>query len=153
MTYCIPYLSYYCAGHVLHESRLYKRISSTWLFIVSVLCITVMLVGFYGLVGSSGDIRRGYCALSYFSPWGILLTLAAFLWFQKTETVGQFFVQNHRTSFGVYLVHPLVLSFSVSYLHSLPAPIGLPILAIVTFGLSFVLSRTMLGTPGLRRLV
>lgn len=152
-TYCLPYLSYYCAGHVLTESRLARKAPGAGLLIVALLCMVLTVVTFHGLTIASNDVRRAYWALSYFAPWIIILTLAMFLLFRRTQCVNSCFVRNHRTSFGIYLIHLLILSLVSPYPYLLGPVTGIPILAVTVFFLSCVLSEMMLAVPGLRRLV
>jgi surface polysaccharide O-acyltransferase-like enzyme len=146
LTMFIPYISIFYAGAYLREINIKKK------FIPILLAIYLILPAVANRIGNG--VLGAFIVLNY-SPTLLPMTLSLFL---VLKNIRQFFKKQllskrylriisfmAPTTFGIFLIHTLVLDKVFSYFHLLPWEIHAPLVfyaclpAILTFMISFLM--------------
>lgn len=119
------------------------KLSSLKLLIIAVILTTLAcLLNF--LVCAYSKTCSDYIVLNNLSPLTILITASLFCAFCKlTESFTRFRIpaQIAQCTFGIYLIHPLILQGLINesdFFNSLAGPVAIPIQIFATFSLSLV---------------
>jgi len=169
-TFFIPFLGYYLAGAWLQEMKLKpKALALTWLVFI----ITVMLTMLEPrILPRIPGIRQPWAfdqLFVYCNPAVILMSICAFLILSNrpitteptgigVSTRGRILRTVAQTTFGIYLIHPLILEISSTFYYlafpgALPPALETPALALFTLLVSFSLILPMLKAPYLKSLI
>jgi surface polysaccharide O-acyltransferase-like enzyme len=161
VTRCLPYVGYYLAGHLLATATISPRQQQ--------LARRLAVVGWLATAFGSGFLAAyygwttgGYFLYDYLSPTVMLMSLALFVgargWRPKRISVRRL-RQYGGATFGVFLIHPLLL-FPV--MRALDLPDGHDIsrtvawavpIALVVCVVSGAISLVLCKVPGVRRLI
>ena len=161
VTRFLPYVGYYLAGYLLRTAELSERSQrlARWGFLAGWLATAI---GSGALSSRYGWTTDGYILYDYLSPTVMLMSLSAFAaarsW-QPQRLSGPRLRRYGAATFGVFLIHPLLLFPLLRHL-GLPDPSqvartvlwSVPVAAVVclaTGAIALVISRI----PGLRRLI
>lgn len=156
------YVGYLVIGHLLGNAQINKR-QFMQILLVAIICLIITAGGtFYLTIRNNGELN-GYL-YGYLSPNVIVSSVAAFL---LLKYLSDHLVTSDRrknvlmalssASMGIYLIHPMVLyTVNAGWLgfplsgFSASAVYSVPLTAVLTFGLSFVLVAILKKAPFLR---
>jgi surface polysaccharide O-acyltransferase-like enzyme len=161
VTRCLPYVGYYLAGHLLasaeitprHQQLARRLVVSGWL---------ATAIGSAVLAAHYGWTTSGYFLYDYLSPTVMVMSLAVFVaargWQPKRLSQPRM-RQLGAATFGVFLIHPLLL-FPIQRALGLPdntdmirtVEWAVP-LAVVVCVASGVIVMGLCRVPGVRRLI
>ncbi len=158
LRYVTGYIGYFLLGYYLGVLRLERRVlAGGALFYFLGLGVTFFGMRFAVKWGEHRDAFESYLSLGV-----VVMTVAAFVWLrwfgeQASGRVRQLALAMSRVSFGVYLIHVIVMEFVVAAgLEMMPSvPLWpsiflIPLVAGLVFGLSSVVVRIMQAVPVLR---
>ncbi|MES2797686.1 MAG: acyltransferase family protein [Bacteroidota bacterium] len=103
------YLGYFVAGYYLKNKTF--SFNKYWYLLGFLMGYTATLYGTYWLSGQHGKYTRYF--YDYFSPNSVLMSLSIFLFFKEMlnkDLVPKVIETLDRTSFGIYLVHLLIIN-------------------------------------------
>lgn len=159
------YVGYFLLGHVLEKYRPLLQFSRIWLWAALFFGAALTIGGTYFLTLQ----KKGFLdqlLFSYFSPNVVLMAVAVYGLFQSFQypakwTSSPVLTRLSVCSFGVYLVHPLLLAFLLNTrLGGLRLETvlthhwwGIPVCSFLIFSLSLGLVLGMRKLPGLREVV
>jgi len=158
-TLFVPYLTYYLAGWYCARLRI-EHPSIIAFSITIAAAITAALTAI--LVSTRGyDDRWAFYFYEDFSPTGMVMAISLFLLIlqgtisPKVESIAQALAP---LTFGVYLVHPIVVELlRYGYFVAVPIllrpPYYVPVTFAITCAVTFPLVALMQRVPGLRRIV
>ena len=148
-------LAHYLVKYPLHWS--WKRTLSTALplFLIG---YAVTLTGFLVVQRYYVDDYKFLEIFWYFSGINVfMMTFASFIVLQKIKVPSLPVLRKlANLTFGVYLCHFFIVQWSYDTFYRLlpiPAPLQIPLLALITFSLSLILVWILSKIPGVRRLV
>ncbi|MFP5238346.1 MAG: acyltransferase [Acidobacteriota bacterium] len=162
------YLAYFVLGHVLHQRTVRVPGGRVTLALAFLACTAVNALGEYACDSSPSMLPNSF--FNYHQPFSILAAVSAFLLFKQEGCAGLGFASRiiqtvSRLSFGIFLVHALILFLVTGALPLLVQPghglgsttvnpwVGPPLTALVVFTLSALLTWGLRRTPWLRRAV
>ncbi len=152
----LSFIPFYFLGYLVRTGKF--RIPKTLLAMVFIVSVSVTALGCYVLAIHYG-LNTGFYFYDYLSITVIPMSHSVML-LLKWWTAPAFFERLARTlsplTLGVYLMHPVILDV-LQYLGlgplSFPPAISIPVIAIVTFGLSLAGSWIVYQIPYLRRII
>lgn len=164
ITQFIPYIGYYMLGSAMKDASFRRRWTPIALFVLSCLVMaaaTSITATMYGTVGN------GLFFYSYFSILTAIMAPLAFsalrsayslvlskLDLHLQQRTQRILVTLSNATFGVYLVHMIVLTFLTAHLHYDENGVkGSIIYIALTTLLSYALSLSLLRVPYLRRII
>ncbi len=148
MTLFISFVGYYVGGAYLSKVPVRKK-HLGFIILIMFSCMLITFLGFWLLVGRYGLSARGYYLRNYLSSPEVpicfcIFLLAKYYYHQKNDRDGitrsSFMARLAPMSFGVYLIHPLVMDLlNRIALNGLwiTAPVGIPFTTMVTLIVSF----------------
>ena len=156
LSLCLGYIFFFVFGFYINKTELEKG-RRTLIYILGLLglALTIILTTLNGrLSGAPSDTYHGYLTVNV-----ALMALAVFVFFKynvrlsgKSDGVWAFL---GKCTFGVYLIHPLVMELADTYLGftalSLNPVLGVPAVAAVTFAISLAVSAGLNKLPGTHR--
>lgn len=166
------FIGYFILGHYLHITKLNKKQSSL-AYVLSIISVIITVLGTFIVTTNNGGIYDG-AFTDYLSPTVILMSPGIFIAFKNYDwnKVFENRKSNHKKvsmknvlefsslSFGIYLIHPLVMSLisldsSPIYIDAtLINPLfGIPITALITLLISFWIIKILKRIRFLRKLV
>jgi len=154
----VPYLAYFLAGYRLHCDRPWRK-SGGVLLAVIVGTIVATGCGTAWLVSRSGEEVWRYVGFHNLGPLSITMSVAIFIFVAGQQLNDGWIVRLCRrlapATFGVYLIHPLVMSLCRRTLwlngSSGGAWIGILATALVVYAVSHLFVSIILKIPYLRR--
>lgn len=153
LTMFIPYISIFYAGAYLRAVNVKRKLFPILLTILLLLPIITNYIG-------NGDLGS-FIVINY-SPTLLPMTLCFFLVFKNigqflnatySENISKIITFISSTTFGIYLIHALVLDKVFSYFHLYPWQIHAPLVfyaclpAIITFTISFLIIAAIRKIP------
>ncbi|UTE77351.1 acyltransferase [Rossellomorea sp. KS-H15a] len=170
MPYFTGYLGYFILGYYLHHIQLSTKIKNV-IYSVGILSVLITITGTYLGTKTLGTFDGYY--YEYLSPNNVFASIAIFILFKSInwdnifEKNGPFMkvtTSISNASFGIYLIHPLVMDIISSHTmykligikinYNLSHPfIGTPITILVVLILSFISIWVMRKIPFIKKLV
>ncbi len=161
VTRCLPYVGYYLAGYLLRTAEIKPRVArlARGTFVIAWLATAI---GSGLLAARYGWTADGYFLYDYLSPTVMVMAIAIFVgargWSPKRLTASQL-RQIGAATFGVFLIHPLLLfpimrglglpdTADISRTVAWALPLALTVCAACT-----VISLGLSRVPGVRRLI
>lgn len=153
VTFFLPYLSYFLAGHVLAAMQISSKRRNILLFLFIGASVATALLNFWMMHTTqwyNEDLKITNWSryfYEYFSPNVIIASLALFLLFLQLKERALFHKRRVQvaiktlatTMFGVYLIHPVILEVLSRFLPSSPILSSLLIKIVVVFILSTII--------------
>lgn len=141
--YFTGYVGYFLLGYYMNT---YSEIRIIQVVIAAVFALMIPVI-LYG----SGIEFDFYSVLWYLS---LPVASMAFVWFylinRSSNNTMKWISEFSRLSFGIYLVHIFVMRdvlWKIGLIISLPGLLQIPIIAIVTFGISFLVVKVLTYLP------
>lgn len=166
-TYFIPYISYYLAGY--YYGKFLTSIKSSksifWIYIFTLLTTILLNYGYMRYIGwgqeYSSNPSTYFYFFEYFSPTVVVMTLTIYLLTINNSlvvSIGKYVPLNwikhlSGASFGVYLIHPMIINILNNYaifdLARITSPVMaymiLKVLVVVIVSFGVVLSLRWIG--------
>jgi surface polysaccharide O-acyltransferase-like enzyme len=149
VTHFLPYVGYYLLGYVLHSSDWSSYlVKLAWLSVGVWMMAVVMTQLMYGMWGYSS---RSMMLEDYASVNVVALTTAVFVlvrsWYSRQRFVNHWWLKSiARSSFGIYLMHLLILEWGVKYIRvTLGFNVWIAIIlgGVLAFGISWLVTEVM----------
>jgi surface polysaccharide O-acyltransferase-like enzyme len=157
----LPFVGYYLAGHYLHTYPFAWPTKKIILALGSLIILAAL--GTYQLTSTYGHGPRGVLLQDYLSPVVIVVAILAFTLFTRLQALKipawlqKVIKELAYTSFGIYLVHLLVMEslgkLLMPVLHTLPAIVANAALIISTVVISYVLVRLLSFVPLIKKTI
>jgi len=153
LTYFAGYIGYFVLGYYLSIKKFEEKYSGKLLGTITLLSILFTSIITYYLTSIKGSLDEEF--FRYLAPNIILLSTTVFIWFKKTKIaspkLNKIISAVNQYSFGIYLVHVLVLrllknlGLTWSFIHPL---VGITITTLLCFVLSFGIIYVLRKIPG-----
>ncbi len=168
LTLFVPYVGYYLGGFLIRRYERPRRQDIPWLLALFVAALAATALAnflFYQVrEPSAGDYMADYLspttAIASFALFGLFAAIIGDGWSLRHGRVARVITFGGVASFGVYLIHPMILEAVPSLLgwhlaDGVPAAPVVTLLAVIalTFGLSLLATAVIQRVPGLRSLV
>ncbi|MFB4167196.1 acyltransferase [Virgibacillus sp. JSM 102003] len=171
LQYFSGYLGYFLLGYYLHNIELTKRLRKI-IYAGGLFGVIVTIIGTYLETEYSGNFAPYF--YEYLSPNNVLASIAIFVsvknidWdsiFKKKGIFMKSMTALSISSFGVYLIHPLVMiiigsdemkkliGFKIRYTEFFHPIIGVPVSIIIVLIISYTAVRVMNKIPFINKLV
>lgn len=149
--FTLGYVGYFVLGFYLNKIVVKKSIKK-WIYIAAIFefLLSITLSAFI-----SAKLGHPYVVQSVFHINVLLESIAIFVWFKDHPVPDNTFLKKwikkiSKYSFGIYLAHPMVISFldwiGLNTL-SFNAALSVPVICIVVFIVSFILSAVLNRIP------
>lgn len=158
-TYFLPYIAYYAAGYYLGNISTVERsrIRLSYFYAITLLITIILNYAYMKYIGWGKGYLTGlsmyFYFFEYFSPTVIMMSLSIYLLIfhsSYTTVIGRYmptrFVQNlSSASYGVYLIHPMLIDmlnkYTVFDLSRIPSPVWIYMLGktLIVLGLSYII--------------
>ena len=159
----LGYVGYFLLGYVLGTIDLSRWMRAV-LYVLGLLALTATMFGTYSLtVNNSGNLDEFF--YGYLTPNVIVMAAAVFVFFktidwerilQKTAALQKMLIYLGGISFGIYLVHPVILEIlsrnkiNAAFIHPL---IGIPLTAVLTLLISGLIIALLKLIPWVKNMV
>lgn len=163
------YLGYFILGYYLHNIQISDK-AKKWMYLAGFIGLIVTFLGTYLGTEAKGAFDAYF--FEYKSPNTFFVSVALFIWvknidwdkhFSKDGTFMRVVAALSATSFGIYLIHPFVMSllgtelknlvgFKINYAFIHPI-IGVPVSIVAILLLSFLMVWIMRRIPIIKKLV
>lgn len=157
---CVPYIGYYCAGYYLRDFVLSRR-AILWVCGFFLVSVAAVATGLY-LSARTIGLQRALYWYDYLNPLVIVMSLSVFLALASVldRDLPNWLANGKRirrlasTTFGVYLIHPMVLDVlnNEGMLKGLGAW-GIPLRSATVALVSVLMTLLIQYTPYLRRIL
>jgi peptidoglycan/LPS O-acetylase OafA/YrhL len=166
LNFFLPYLGYFIAGYRLKNFSENKRQRKYCLlfFVGTVLLGTLCTFFLAKKFGTTSP--KGLYLYASLSPMVIVMSLAAFIILRRLskkllimvpERMHSFIMHAARLSFGVYLIHPLIMDWLNRYIQQTGGYpniwIAMPLFIVVVIILSFLLCSVILKIPIVKNII
>lgn len=148
----LPYISYYIAGYCFSAMGLNRRFSTKTLITMILLSFIGTNIGLGWVTLRMGNIFYGRYFYSNFSPFVIITALSIFLLWQKNRTRFHCQRDSNHEIFGVYIIHPLIISACYYYIPKDLLLFSIPIASLIVFLTSYMLVIFYSELPYIKRI-
>jgi surface polysaccharide O-acyltransferase-like enzyme len=159
----VPYLSFYLAGWYLKKYQPFENLTKIKLATLFLCCWVTTAVGTWLLVSHTLPNTNGLYFYTFTNPIAIITSLGVFTFFQKyihqppPVNTQKIITVLSEVSLGVYLLHPMILAlltwWGSEHIATQPQVLVIPIMSVLTAGISWGICLMLQQIPILKRLV
>ncbi len=161
MGFFTGFIGYYILGYYLVNTDFDKKYKNL-IYILAFLGVLITMFGTYVLTKEANFLNQSF--YDYLSPNVMAMSIGIFIFFKNIDwknskifnnlTINNVIVKMSTLSFGVYLIHALILSVLRTDLITFFGPIiGVPLLALTTILVSYFLVKIIYNIPILKHII